>query len=119
MAAPTGWEEYAKIPPTENKNFSNFAVDNQGNIFTCGFMCSEPYNYEYYAAGHFDSPVPLGRKLSTGISSWATADIETDNFGSDGDNFIALDSYGPTLFIYNPNGLVGYTEAKDKVIKMR
>ncbi len=119
MNAPTRWEEYAKIPPTEDKTFENFAADAHGNIFTCGFMSSEPYQFEFYAADRLDSPVPLGKKISTGISSWATINPSDDKLVSDGDNFVALDTFGPTLFIYNPNGLVGYKETQGKVINLR
>lgn len=120
MSAPAGWEEYAKIPPTEDKMFDNYAVDRQGNILTCGNgMGRQSYEIEYYAVGAFDSPKALGTQIPTGIGDgkiWMTlCKVSADNDG----NFVLMSEDGMAIYLYNPNGLVGYNKARGTIIKLK
>lgn len=120
MTTPTGWEEYAKIPPTEDKMFDNFAVDKQGNILTCGNgLSNKNYNSEFYAVGAFDSPRALGAQIPTGIGNgkiWMNlCKANADNDG----NFVLMSEDGLAIYLYNPNGLVGYNRARGTIIKLK
>lgn len=120
MLAPTGWEEYAKIPPTEDKMFDSYAVDLQGNILTCGNgMSSKSNNSEYYAIGAFNTPKALGDQIPTGIGNgkiWMNlCKTSADNDG----NFVLMSEDGMAIYLYNPNGLVGYNKARGTIIKLK
>ena len=119
MLAPTGWEEYVKVPPTKDKMFYHFAVDKKGNLLTCGNgMSSKSDNCEYYAVGAFDSPKPLGAQIPTGIGNgkiWMN--LCKTNADNDG-NFVLMSEDGQAIYLYNPNGLVGYKNTRGKTINL-
>lgn len=119
MLNPGVWEEYAKIPATEEHSFSWFCPDSQGNLLIQGFS-SKNYNTEFYKIGSFETPFPLGKELRTGLKEFYR-EITLDLVYSEGvvcdanDNFIIL-KYN-RIYIYNPNNIIGYTAAVGKIIK--
>ncbi len=115
------WEEFAKIPPTQDSNFSKFAIDSKGNMLTNArqLLSSVPYNNQFWRAGAFDSPQNLGSEVQTGISQYIYQRINPEHCSirvDDDDNFVMLES-GTTLYIYNPNGLVGYKNTRGTAVK--
>lgn len=120
MLAPGQWEEYAKIPVNENKTFFRSYADSKGNVMTRGEAYAN-YNIEYYKADALDSPIALGKdNFPSGLETWSyTAiwwslcrQIMVDNC----DNFMYFSDSG-VLYIYNPNGVVGYSKAIGQVVK--
>lgn len=122
MISPDGISEYAKVPANMNYTFKNVWVDSQGNMLTEG---GEPYEYKenntlYWDVNSFDTPISLGQQLKTGFSDyfhseiWVGLDksIRTDDNG----NFIIMSADGG-IYIYNPKGIVGFTNAVGKIIK--
>ena len=115
------WEEYAKIPPTQNSKFFKFVVDSKGNMLTnAGEMSNVPFNNQYWRVGAFDTPENLGKNLQTGFSQYGNQRIDPYLYSmrtDDNDNFMFLNSSGTTLYVYNPNGLVGYTKTAGTIVK--
>lgn len=121
---PGKWEEYAKIPVNENKIFARSYVDSKGNVMTRGDdmkAYGKNYNIEYYKADALDTPIALGESnFKSGLDVWdRTAiwwslcrQIMVDSY----DNFLFFNDSG-VLYVYNPNGVVGYTKAIGQVIK--
>ncbi len=120
MVTQSPWEEYAKIPVNENKTFHRIYPDSKGNFMTRG-ESSASYNIEYYKANALDAPIALGESnFKSGLDVWdRTAiwwslcpQIMVDSY----DNFLFFNDEG-VLYVYNPNGVVGYTKAIGQVIK--
>jgi hypothetical protein len=122
MLSPGKWEEYAKIPVNEYKTFDRVWVDSKGNFLTKGESYAD-YNIEYYRADALDSPKAMGKSaFKTGfpydLSTWGHQEIYPSLYlirVDDKDNFILRGD--ATIYIYNPNGIVGYTKAIGKIIK--
>lgn len=61
----------------------------------------------------------LGAQISTGIGDgkiWMNlCKVNADNDG----NFVLLSEDGMAIYLYNPNGLVGYNKARGTVIKLK
>lgn len=115
------WEEYARIPPTQNSEFVWYCIDSEGNMLTCGSSdVRADYRCQYWTAGNYDSPKPLGTEVTTGINDYGYRSIDPKSYSRQVDadgNFILLYFDGSELCIYNPNGVVGYTKARGTVIK--
>lgn len=118
MLNPTGWEEYAKIPPTLDSSFHLFWPDWKGNILNDdnGFR----KNCWFYRVGAFETPQSLsdGKAISTGMNKFGWSEIwpslckvrvDLDN------NYIV--SGGSSITIYNPDGVVGFDAARGKIVK--
>lgn len=120
MLSPGQWEEYAKIPVNENKSFFRSYADSKGNVMTRG-NGSAKYNIEYYAVDALDTPKALGGdNFPSGLDVWDRTAIWwslcPQIMVDDKDNFIFLNDAG-VLYIYNPNGVVGYSKAIGTIIK--
>lgn len=115
------WEEYAKIPATQNSEFVWYCIDSKGNMLTSGSSSmSADYKIQYWERGHYDTPKALGTELKTGINEFGFRSVEPTGYSrlvDADDNFILLYSSGSELCIYNPNGVVGYAKARGTVIK--
>lgn len=117
---PGQWEEYAKVPVNENKKFELVWADSKGNFLTKGSAFAD-YNIEYYRAEALDSPKALGRDsfksgLPEDFSTWSYQSVYPGNCLVDSsDNFIMRGDN--TIYIFNPNGIVGYSKAIGKIIK--
>lgn len=121
MSPTPAWEEYAKIPASQNSNFEKFAIDSKGNMFTNAKKLLEgvDYNNQYWRAGTFDRPQTLGNEIQTGASQYIYKRLDPGQCSMRVDaldNFVFLDSDGTDLYIYNPNGVVGYTKVKSMII---
>ena len=117
MLSPGKWEEYAKTPPTINNRFEWFCPDSKGNLYTQGVSTGD-YNTQYWKVGEFDSPKSLGRDLMTGLTKWGYTKIWLTLHKNVTDKDGNLISVGDKEFwIYNPNGVIGYTKAVGKVIE--
>ena len=121
MSSTPVWEEYAKIPPTQDNSFCRFCIDSQGNILTEGHASDgvgyKDYNTQYWRVGSFDAPLSLGGNLSTGFGGFYEK-IHLWRFNmmtDDDDNFIFVNN--EELYIYNPKGIVGYTDTVGKFVK--
>lgn len=115
------WEEFAKIPPTQDSEFSKFAIDSKGNMLTNArlLLSSKPYNNQYWRAGAFDNPQNLGSEIPTGINQYPFQKLEPESCSmrpDAEDNFVFLED-GTTLYIYNPNGINGYAKTKGTLVK--
>lgn len=116
MLSPGKWEEYAKIPANENKTFEVAVPDSKGNLFTWG-KTSFDYNIEYYKANNLNTPTALGSyNLPTGLDNLTKIWLSNCRVWSDNnDNFVIY--VGKVIYIYNPNGVVGYTKNIGKVME--
>lgn len=120
MLQPGKWEEYAKVPLTEDNFFNTFVPDSKGNLLTSGDSFHNRSNncIEYYRVGAFDTPKPMGYYITTGLTEWGYKEIGIGGMLTDkNDNYIKLED-SCRLFIYNPNGVKGYAKAKGKVVKL-
>lgn len=111
-------KEYAKMPPTINNTFDWFCADANGNLLTRGDS-NDNNNTLYWKVGSFDSPQPIGRDIETGFTDWGYTKIWenlNNNFMDADGNFIS--HKGSNIYIYNPNGVVGYTNVVGKIVKM-
>ena len=107
-------EEYAKVPPTENNSFYRFGIDSKGNILSKGDYST------WYQAGRFDTPINLGKNVPTGLRTFDFTEIWLDLCGirtDVDDNFIICDYNGGKLYVYNPNGVKGFTQTRGKVTR--
>lgn len=116
MLSPGRWEEYARIPITEDNDFHDFYIAPNGNLLVIG------QRVELYRPSSFDKPQLLGTdyKLKTGLKDYAFSTLWL-NFCSlnadENSNFIFFND--SELYVYNPDGLVGYTETYGKVTDLR
>ena len=118
------WEEVLKVPATENNKFRRFIIDPKGNILTQGDV-SENYNTQLWMASDYSSPQNLGEYFTYKTSKvmggydkiwWSLLYGLSDADG----NFVFHDkgTYITSIFVYNPKGLVGYSNTKGKVIDL-
>lgn len=121
MSSTPVWEEYAKIPPTQDNRFIDFAIDSQGNMLTEGHSMDgseyRDYNTQFWCVGSFNAPLSLGGSITTGFGGFY-AKIHPHRYKmmtDDDDNFIFVNS--EELYIYNPNGIVGYTTTVGKMVE--
>ena len=110
------WEEYLRIPPTEDNEFENFCITSNGSVFAIG------KRVELYRAGDFDNPRLLGtgRKLKTGLKPYSHQEIwlNLSKIRVDArDNFIILND--KTIYVYNPDGIVGFKDTYGTIVKYR
>ena len=118
LLTPGKWEEYAKMPPTINNTFDWFCADANGNLLTRG-NSNDNNNTLYWKVGSFDSPQPIGKDIETGFTDWGYTRIWENlnkNFMDADGNLISHS--GSNIYIYNPNGVVGYTNVVGKIVKM-
>ena len=111
-------EEYAKMPPIINNSFVLFCADANGNLLSLG-NSNDNNNTLYWKVGSFDSPQPIGKDIETGFTDWGYTKIWenlNNNFMDADGNFIS--HKGSNIYIYNPNGVVGYTNVVGKIVKM-
>lgn len=122
MISPDGISEYAKVPANMNYTFKNVWVDPQGNMLSEG---GNSYEYRdnntlYWDVNSFDSPTPLGNQLKTGFDKFGYTEIwlglDKRIYSDANGNFIILNPDGE-ISIYNPKGIVGFTNAVGKIIK--
>jgi len=116
MLSPGTWEEFARIPISENNTFYDFYIAPNGNMLVVG------QRVELYRPGSFDKPQLLGTdyRLKTGLKEYAFSDLWLNFCSINADknsNFIFFKD--SELYIYNPDGLVGYTETYGKVTDLR
>lgn len=120
MLEPGRWTEYAKVPLSEDNTFNTFLPDSRGNLLTSGdtFYNKTDRCVERYVVGNFDNPVPMGHYIDTGLTDWGYKSIGIGGALTDNqDNVIVLIDSNK-LFIYNPDGVVGYTKAIGKIVKL-
>lgn len=116
MLSPGQWEEFLKIPSTIDNEVNNFCITPNGNVLVIG------KRVELYRSGAFDIPQLLGydEKINTGLKQYAhqTLWLSLSNICTDdkGNFVIYIDK---TIYIYNPDGIVGYTETYGKVTDFR
>lgn len=118
LISPGKWEEYAKMPPTIDNRFEWFCPDAEGNLLTRG-VSSDNNNTLYWKVGSFDSPQPIGKDIETGFNDWGYTKIWENlnkNFMDADGNLISHN--GSNIYIYNPNGVVGYTNVVGKIVKL-
>lgn len=105
------WEEYAKVPLTIDNRFAWFCPDINGNLYTQG-VSNEANNTQYWRVGEFSSPKSLGRDLMTGLKKWDYEKIwlslSKNTTDADGNLLSIRDK---RIYIYNPNGVIGYANA--------
>lgn len=116
MLSPGTWEEFAKIPISEDNRFDDFYIAPNGNMLVVG------PRVELYRPGSFDKPQLLGTdyKLNTGLKEYNFSTIWLDLSrirADENNNFIFFKD--SQIYIYNPDGLVGYTETYGKVTNLR
>lgn len=119
LLSPGRWEEYIKMPSTINNTFDWFCADANGNILTRGDS-HDNNNTLYWKVGSFDSPQPIGRDIETGFTDWGYTKIWENlnmNFMDADGNFISHS--GSSIYIYNPNGVIGYTNVVGKIVKLK
>ena len=95
-----------------------FCADANGNLLTRG-NSNDNNNTLYWKVGSFDSPQPIGKDIETGFTDWGYTKIWenlNNNFMDADGNFIS--HKGSNIYIYNPNGVVGYTNVVGKIVKM-
>ena len=118
MLSPGKWEEYAKMPANINNTFDWFCADAQGNLLTRGDS-HENNNTLYWKVGSFDSPQPIGRDIETGFTEWGYTriweNLNTNFMDADGN---LVSHSGSSIYIYNPNGVVGYTNTVGRIVKL-
>lgn len=118
LLSPGKWEEYAKMPPTINNEFEWFCADAKGNLLTRGDS-REDNNTMYWKVGSFDSPQSIGRDIDTGFTQrgytriWEN--LNTNFMDADGN---LVSHSGSNIYIYNPNGVVGYTNTVGKIVEL-
>ena len=114
MMSPGKWEEFLRIPIDVNNSVDDFCMTPNGNVLVIG------PRVELYRSGAFDTPQVLGynEKLETGLSDYShktiwlnLSKIQSDSKG----NFVIKENN--CIYIYNPDGIVGYTETYGKVTK--
>ena len=117
LLQPGEWKEFAKVPATEDNVFHTYIVDSKGNLWTQGDESkgdTERY-IELYKAGDFDNPIPMGTSFKTGLSQYFWTDISLSGIEmDDDDNMIRIED-SRRLYIYNRNGVVGYTNGVGKI----
>lgn len=112
------WEVFAKTPATQPRPFSSWiAVNSNGDMFT--FLRPFPYLAQSWKSGEFDSPRDIGQTIPTGLSQRYYDGIGNESFVfvDDSDNLIVVTD-NSKIFIYNPNGVVGFEKAKGTVVKL-
>lgn len=118
LLSPGKWEEYAKMPANINNTFDWFCADAQGNLLTRGDS-HENNNTLYWKVGSFDSPQPIGRDIETGFTEWGYTriweNLNTNFMDADGN---LVSHSGSSIYIYNPNGVVGYTNTVGRIVKL-
>lgn len=117
LLSPGNWEEYAKMPATIDNRFEWFCADANGNLLTRG-VSSDNNNTLYWKVGSFESPQPIGKDIETGFNDWGYTKIWENlckNYMDADGNLISHN--GSDLYIYNPNGIVGYTNTVGKIVK--
>ena len=116
------WEEVLKVPVTENNKFRRFVIDSKGNILTQG-KASEAYNTQYWAAGAYDTPINLGEYFSCPNTMGGEDKIWWSQLQAvpDADGNVVLWDHGnrvSSIYIYNPNNIVGFAETRGKIVKL-
>ena len=117
MLQPSAWEEYTKIPPTIDSQFYEFWPNWKGDILNNdnGFTRC----YYFYRVGAFNNPQCLseGRYIKSGLSKFGWTEIWPSLYKVcvDVDNNYIM-SGGGSITIYNPDGVIGYSKARSKVI---
>lgn len=118
MLNPTGWEEYAKIPPTLDSTFKLFWPNLKGDILN--YDGGSRKSCWFYRAGAFDTPQSLGEwaPIATGMNKFSYEKIypNLEMISVDLDNNYIM-SDGSCITIYNPDGVVGFDKARGKIIK--
>lgn len=119
LLSPGKWEEYVKMPATINNRFEWFCPDANGNLLTHG-VSNDDENTLYWEVGSLESPHPLGKDIETGFSDWGYTKISVNlnnNFMDADGNLISHN--GNDIYIYNPNGIVGYSKVVGKIVKLQ
>ncbi len=119
MINPNGISEYAKMPANIDNTFEWVRVTPNGDMLTQGdslYGASKSYNTQFWKSGNFDNPKPLGGRLTSGFNTFGASEIwisQAPNCIDDDGNLLVFGSY---IYIYNPNGIVGYTNAVGKIL---
>ncbi|MBQ6204788.1 MAG: hypothetical protein IJK46_11925 [Prevotella sp.] len=117
---PGRWIEYVKVPPTMDYSFTNFWVNQRGDILGTNDM-SLRGRVQLFRAEATGSPVALGRGMyiDTRLTERGFEEISVfqTKVVSDADNnWIMIN--GRSIRIFNPDGVVGYAKARGKVVKL-
>ena len=130
---PGTWEEYAKVPPTQEGEFSQVAAYPDGSLLTYCDV-NKDFATQYYPVGKFDAPVSLGRRPSLPTTGhfinmdkecWISLNyMEYDYLG----NILVLTNSTSTrtnnmfntgaLWVINPQGVNGYKNVVGKVVEV-
>ena len=132
LSQPGTWEEYAKVPPTQQGDFARIFAFSDGSLLTWSDVNSD-FATQFYPAEKLDSPVNLGvrPKLPT-TGGWINRDWEcwlslnvmrSDMKGNilvltNGRGFVHNSLDTGDLWVINPRGVVGYKNVVGKVLKM-
>lgn len=112
------WEVFVKTPATQSRPFSSWiAVNSKGDMLT--FLRPFPYQAQYWKADEFETPQDIGKMIPTGLTQRYYEGIENSSFVyvDEHDNLIIVEG-NSKIFIYNPNGVVGFEKAKGTVVKL-
>lgn len=112
------WEVFAKTAPTQARPFSSWiTVNSKGDMFT--FLRPFPYLAQLWKANEFDSPKDIGQKIPTGLTQRYYEGIGNESFVyvDESDNLIIVEN-NSKIYIYNPDGVVGFEKAKGTVVKL-
>ena len=116
QAADPQWEEYAKMPATMNERFGKLIITPSGD-----FISRMGSSTLLFRAGKFEQPESLGGEIQTGVTSpYGYREIYVNQCSArtdDENNYVFLYRGNNELYIYNPDGVKGYTKARGTVIK--
>lgn len=115
------WMTYAKIAPTESGTINSFAINEAGDILAKN---QADGGYMLIRKGT-DIPVRLKDPIISDIKdpdSWKSQvewwAVETFDYRGDNKGNYLFEGKS-RIMIYNPDGIVGYTQAKGKFVKIR
>ncbi len=123
MDAQPRWEEFAKMPPTQDSQFQWICPTPQGAMLTASPTGSTGMKrtIQYWKPGAYDSPTDIAvDEIPTGFSEYAFRNImpslcrgNGDNFG----NFVLTEKNGGDIYIYNPIDIQGYKTSRGTIVK--
>ena len=119
MVNPNGISEYAKMPANIDNTFEWVRIAPNGDMLTQGnslYGSRKSYNTQFWKSGDFDNPLPLGGLLRSGFDKYGFSEIWVSQNPNCIDSDGNLVVFGTSVYIYNPNGVVGYTNAVGKIL---
>lgn len=112
------WEVFAKTPATQARPFSSWiAVNSKGDMLT--FLRPFPYQAQLWKANEFATPKDIGQEIPTGLTQRYYEGIGIESFVcvDEFDNLIIVEN-NSEIYIYNPDGIVGFEKVRGTVVKL-